>query len=603
MNRPLVLAQLLAVALLLSAVALLAQQKPAAAPAPGAAASSKTEAASVQAPSPKFELEPDEKAYRDASHVADPLERAKALVKFVGDYPQYPDIRNVVFALFHSPKLTMKDLQEPPKPDPVLMKVVVDEFVAGTANAPAYARTEFYYGIAKNLLANEILLDSAGDLARKAVKLLNEEDYVANERRKWAIKERYAQRRDPKAHIDPFRVEEPKAHFRAFAAAVNATVGTVLLKTGDLDGAAEGFRQAYKIEPIVEAAVGLSEISERRGDSTGALKYMMDAALTGKLTGPKIKRLEELYASAHGGKSDGLQEELDSIYESRFQPAIHPVRYESSPGRSHRVVIVEFFTGSGCEPCAAVDLAFDGVMKRYSRDEVALLYYHLHAPAPDPMSNASAEERVKYYDVHGAPNVFLDGQLIHPGDGMKTEAQRVYDALDVEIGKRLTIAETAHIDLTAILQDGVVKTDVSVRDVAQSEHPMRLMIALVEDEVSYSGENGLRFHPMVVRNLAGAQGSEASGFALEPGKDSHIQHAFDLAQISDKNLKYYDWFAADIYKRVGMKATFKELRYTMDPKRLSVVAFVQDQTTKQVLQAAFVHAIAAKRSANATAAR
>ncbi|MGH9522677.1 MAG: hypothetical protein ACRD3E_09120 [Terriglobales bacterium] len=564
-----------------------AQDKPSTPPpaANPAAADKPKQAAPAAA---KIDLEPDEKAYQAAAHIADPMERADALVKLVADYPTYPYIGNVVYVLFRDPKMTLRELQEPQKRDPVATKAVVERFVAGTTSAPAYARTEFYYEIAKNLAGSDLLLDTAADLARKAVPLLNEKDYLDNERRMLQRKELYARRRDPTAKVDVFPVEEARAHYQAFAAAINATLGSVLLKTGDLDGATRAFQDANKIEPIMEAMTGLSDIAERRGNIADALKYLMDAALTGKLAAAKIKHLDELYAGSHGGSAQGLQADLDDIYRVRFSTPLHPDPYQAPNNRAKRVVLAEFVTGAGCEPCTSVDLAFDAELKRYDRDELALIVYHMHAPHPDPMSNASAEERLKFYDVHGAPVVFLDGERVHPGDGMKSEAVRVFDALDKRIENRLNTPEAAQIDLAAKLAGAGVKVEAALPEFENTGNPLRLMIALVENQVSYSGENGLRFHPMVVRNLATPIASGPAGFAIEPGNNAAVQYTFNLMDISATNLKYYDSYAADLFKRVGMKVSFKEERYVIDPNKLSVVAFVQDQVTKKVLQSAYV---------------
>ncbi len=67
--------------------------------------------------------------------------------------------------------------------EPEKVRALLNRFVEGTQSAPAYARNEFHYGIAKDLLNNNRLLDDAVELARKAVALLNEQEYVANERR------------------------------------------------------------------------------------------------------------------------------------------------------------------------------------------------------------------------------------------------------------------------------------------------------------------------------------------------------------------------------------------------------------------------------------
>ena len=56
----------------------------------------------------------------------------------------------------------------------------------------------------------------------------------------------------------------------------------------------------------------------------------------------------------------------------------------------------------------SVDLSFERELDRYSRRELALLVYHIHAPTSDPYSNFGVEARSAYYGVHAAPTVLLE---------------------------------------------------------------------------------------------------------------------------------------------------------------------------------------------------
>ena len=110
---------------------------------------------------------------------------------------------------------------------------------------------------------------------------------------------------------------------------------------------------------------------------------------------------------------------------------------------------------------------------------------------------------------------------------------------------------------------------------------MKLQIALVENRLRYSGENGIRFHPMVVRNMA----HSGDGFAVEPGTGWTVQYAFDLPAIS-AGLKTY----LDAYEKSNDRfgpITFIQEMDKINPADLSVVAFLQDTKTKHILQAAY----------------
>ena len=537
---------------------------------------------------PKFKLDPDEQAFQDASRIQDATERVDALVKIIQQYPEYPYIRNAVYYLFRDPAKSIREMQEQKPKDAKTMRRLVERFVAGTEDAPAYARAEFYSGIARNLAGRDMLLADAEALAQKAIPLLNEADYLANEKRQWERKEHYSKLRDPNARVDPYSVEEAKTHYRAFRAAAYASLGSILLKETKLDAAREAFVAAQAIEPVMEACTGLAQIAHQQGDAQAELRYMMDGYLTGKMPASKIAEMTDLYSRTHGGDTSELSAQLDRRYREHFSTPLHPKPYEDESQAPHHTVLAEFVTGAGCEPCTAVDFSFEAELQRYSRKDLALIVYHMHAPTSDPMSNASAEERFKYYDVHGAPTIFLNGEKVVPGEGTKSESQRVFDSLDQQIEERLNSPAGAKLEVSAKLDRGVVQSVVRVGSVSENDHPLRLQLALVEDEISYSGENGLRFHPMVVRNLAHADGSSVAGFTVAAGTDTSVRYEFNLKQIEADNLKYYDWYIGDLFKRVGIKASFREKRYEIDEHNLSVVAFVQDDTTKRVLDAVYV---------------
>jgi len=140
------------------------------------------------------------------------------------------------------------------------------------------------------------------------------------------------------------------------------------------------------------------------------------------------------------------------------------------------------------------------------------------------------------------------------------------------------------------LQGSVVNVKTTVDKAKSESKELKLQIALVEDLLRYSGENGVRFHPMVVRSLAGPAGDgskspSAEGFAVDASKPTTVEHTFDLAKITAELKAHLDDY--EINGRHG-KITFSEKKHTMDSNSLSVVAFVQDEKSKQILQAAYI---------------
>jgi hypothetical protein len=120
---------------------------------------------------------------------------------------------------------------------------------------------------------------------------------------------------------------------------------------------------AFAANPEIPAAViGLAELSELLKDSKAALGYWMQAALTGRLSKDDRARFETFYRSTNDGTLDGLEAALDAKYKATSSNPVHPVPYKPTPARTNRLVLAEIFTGAGCPPCVAADLAIDAAL-------------------------------------------------------------------------------------------------------------------------------------------------------------------------------------------------------------------------------------------------
>jgi thiol-disulfide isomerase/thioredoxin len=283
---------------------------------------------------------------------------------------------------------------------------------------------------------------------------------------------------------------------------------------------------------------------------------------------------------------DGLEAFLDERYKKAFPSPIHVEHYKPAPSRSDRVVLAEVFTGSGCPPCVAADLAFDAMLERYSRNEVAIIMYHQHIPAPDPMTNPATQNRFKFYQGGGVPTYVIDGNK-SSGGGPRDATRQFYDRVNPSIEKRLEMAAEADLKLEAVMEGSTIKVKATVQNV-RAEGEVKLQIALAEEMLRYSGENGVRFHTMVVRALGG---KDAAGFVLDTSKAATIEMTFDVPKIVEELKAHLDDFEAKRNSAVPEgreKFAFSEKKHSIEATNLSVVAFVQNERTKNVLQAAYV---------------
>lgn len=247
--------------------------------------------------------------------------------------------------------------------------------------------------------------------------------------------------------------------------------------------------------------------------------------------------------------------------------------------------------------------AFRAAEERYNRNDFIAITYHLHIPQPDPMTNRATLARQSFYGVRGVPTYYIDGEG-SSGGGAADNAQSIFDRkIEPVVQKRLPVAPGARIDLRATSRGQSIAVRASVSNVRSKSDKLRLQVALVEEEVRYNGENGERFHSMVVRSLAGLppgpppaekpageaaatpaeKAPVATGFALRPGRGGTFEHTFDLAAIAADAKAHLEEFEKN---REGY--SFREKKHEMNPARLAVVAFVQDEATKEILQAVYV---------------
>jgi hypothetical protein len=227
-------------------------------------------------------------------------------------------------------------------------------------------------------------------------------------------------------------------------------------------------------------------------------------------------------------------------------------------------------------------LAFDAARERYTRQDFIWLNYHVHIPLPDPMVNPSTVARRTFYGVNSSPSYFFDGES-DGGGGSAKMAKGLFDSkVDPKIQAHLAIAPEATVKLQATQVGGTVKAKATVSNVKSKSDKLRVQIVLAEESVTFSGENGERFHPIVVRGMA-VDAKAAQGFALAPGKGGSFEYTFDLAKLMADAKEGLTKF--ETVERKG-EYTFREKKHEIK-NGLVAVAFVQDEATKKVLQATY----------------
>lgn len=253
--------------------------------------------------------------------------------------------------------------------------------------------------------------------------------------------------------------------------------------------------------------------------------------------------------------------------------------------------LVEYVGSTQCPYCPQVTVLLD----RYQDpshadyfgkdivDDMVVVRYHTYNPGyGDPMYatiggktcdtdftcvRLNGEQKVEWYKITGVPTVFIDGQ-------------KTSNYLE-EV--KATQAETTPVKISfkgSSFDDLTVNIKVTVSsDTDLSAEPLYLFVMATIDSVHYVGYNGETEHEQVFLGFIGDTGPGGLGKALTLNKDQPIEwtdtwtmksdypneaHGRDLGTISDWNTTVWD------------------------KKNMNLVAFVQNKTTLEVVQAEMI---------------
>ncbi|HEV2575913.1 MAG TPA: hypothetical protein VGU25_01770 [Acidobacteriaceae bacterium] len=557
-------------------------------------------AAASMAP-PAMQVPPDRKAWRATTSIADTDEHLKALQAFLHDFPDSkldPFARKMILKLLLA--------QEPQNKREIhqAAKAIID---TAEPNARADEENSVAFDLAE-AAPNGADLKSAESWSKDAVDKTTIAAVVAQ------TKESLAKFKGPMPSADALQKIAGSTR-----AAYLQTLADVYFHEGKLDKASMVLDEAQHLEPL-EGDIFLTrgQIAHARHNDTEAIQDLELAELYGGINASGNALLVELYAAQHPNDPSGLDAELDKRYRSLEQPFTPSPHTAAASGRT---VFVELYTGSGCEPCVAADLGMDGILESYPRTEVVALSFDQHIPQPDPLANADTAARGEYIHLGGTPHVLVDGQSAPVLGGDRSRAKGAFEALSKAIDTDLSTPSGVTLELTASLTPVntiAASAQVHVTDpaalgkalTAKHEEPSALAaadksadkkeeaakpapvpeppnlvlnFALVQKDVRYSGENGIRFHSMVVRALAKPS---TDAFPIASTGGSNASFTFDPAAVSDTLSKYL----AEYQKH---NASFGPVHFlmtdtTLPPADLAVAAWVEDTKSHRVVAAAFV---------------
>lgn len=229
-----------------------------------------------------------------------------------------------------------------------------------------------------------------------------------------------------------------------------------------------------------------------------------------------------------------------------------------SSAQYQRLVLFEEFTQASCGPCASQNPSFNTLLQANETKAVSIKF-QVWWPGYDPMylqNSPDVDSRVGYYGVTGVPHGTMDGVAIDNDCGYYTGAPYCADQTEIDDEYAITsplnvvVTHSFNADYTTIY----VHVDVTAG--ADLTGSLKLQTVVTEKEIDFNtppGSNGeMEFFSVMKKMLPGAAGTSTGDFAS--GETKSYDFEWDLSNIYNLN-------------------------------QLMVVAFVQDDATKAVIQA------------------
>jgi len=224
-------------------------------------------------------------------------------------------------------------------------------------------------------------------------------------------------------------------------------------------------------------------------------------------------------------------------------------------GQVPKNILMEYATNASCPPCAEFNPGNYDFLKSNYKNTVAV-WYHAWWPGPnDPMYVANSDEnaaRINYYGINGVPDYVLNGDE----QGWSTNDLTTDFMLDH--AKFMNLESPVAMEVNSKIIGDSIKVTIQIKvfgEVTQSD--LRLHTAITEQMIVYPsppGSNGEADFPHVFRKFcAGASGE------LLPALNIGDSLKFVYTEKLDST-------------------------WSQDPEVLTIVAWVQANSTKEVIQ-------------------
>ena len=251
---------------------------------------------------------------------------------------------------------------------------------------------------------------------------------------------------------------------------------------------------------------------------------------------------------------------------------LKPEPFDGRKTKSDRAVLVELFTNLAADTGVAPAVALAVLEKTFKPSEVVILQYGVTVPNPgipaDPTFVPETIERLNFYKLRALPTALVNGKSAGVAPGPLQGARKAYAEFRKAIDPLLDKDAEAKLAVEATRKGNEIAVKANWSDLARTGEGIRLRFMLVENRIRYPSENGLSYHHAVVRAFPG--GAKGTALTKKAGDQSVTAN---LDDIRKKLGEYLD--------DVKISSTDQLLAL----KNLRVVAIIQDDDSKDVLQA------------------
>jgi hypothetical protein len=276
--------------------------------------------------------------------------------------------------------------------------------------------------------------------------------------------------------------------------------------------------------------------------SVSTFAWTLDGAQTGETTATELV-IEDVEEGNHVLEVAAVDDDGDADP----TPAVCEFTAGPAGGLVPRVVLAELLTTRPCINCPNAEAGLDIVLEEYGADSLCIIAYHDLAPPSDPFATPETVARIDWYmgeSWAAWPHVKFDGTLVVTGQEHSSPAAAAA-AYSQRIDARKAVGSPVSMRIAGSLGSGSVTVTVKVREALATTANVLRVVVVEDDAVASSVE-----YDFVARDLLDD----------EP---------LSVAAVGD---------SAVVTRSITVAPAWNE-------SKLDVIAFVQDDLTKEVLQA------------------